>query len=102
MEIELQVFGEVERLRAFADRLQALLGDDAEVRGFLGKADAGDEPQDGTITVDVLGAADEFEAYERLHPLMPQADPEWHTLITGGTTAIRHLIPKPPDHPGRP
>jgi hypothetical protein len=97
MQIELYVEGTTDQLRGFVDGLQAALGADADVLPWLGAADPEDQPKSTTVYVDVHDAADEAEAIERVQPAIRLADPEM-TIVKGGTSAIRTLLPKqPPD-----
>ena len=94
MQIELHVEGSIERLRRFADELQAALGDEATVSGWLGTADPDDEPKSGTIYVDVFKAANEAEALKHAQPAIRRADPGL-TVVKGGTTAMEYFAPMP-------
>jgi hypothetical protein len=100
MEIELHLEGTPQQLRDFADRLQASLGIDGEVRAWLGTADPEDEPKVATVYVDVPGADDEEAALQRVQPAVREADPDFQ-LLRGGTSTMRLIVPmqahSPPD-----
>ena len=96
VEIELHVEGTIKELRAFVDALQAALGEDAEVRGWLGNAERDDETQIVTVTVDVIAAETQSGALDRVQPAVWLADPDAR-LVVGGTSTMQLIVPKPPE-----